>query len=264
MTRDQKKYLFCILLSLLFHWVFFWLIPLQVEDEVASETEALDVMLLKKYRIADIQKPKKEERPDRADFLGRYDSRVEEERVAPSKVQPGSPSQPSVAQKMQEQETLEAEESLAARYAMRSRETKRSAQQAPQQQKPRGAFPEDFFPDYKVGPHTYLNVLRFSDVEYFVRLKRVFKMTFAPVPALRGAYRANQISRGQIEVVLGVAIDANGKLAKLFVINGSGLGSYDAEALRTVRESAPFARPPTQLLDQGQLLRMSWTFTVYL
>lgn len=261
---NRKKILPFLLLSLLLHLFFLWLLPLQPHDEVATDVEVLDVTLLKKYRIADIQKPEQEERPEQADFVGLYDSRVEKEQVAPTPTRPGATTQSTERAKLIEQKPNVSEESLAARYAMRSREQVREAERSPESADRAGELPEDFYPDYKIGPHTYLNVLRFPDVEYFVRLKRVFKMTFSPVPALRGALLANQITRGQIEVVLGVVVDVGGRLAELFVINGSGLESYDQEALRTVRDSAPFAKPPAQILGDDGQLRMSWTFTVYL
>ena len=127
-----------------------------------------------------------------------------------------------------------------------------------------GELPEDFFPDYKIGDHTYLNVLRFPNVQYFVRLKRIFKTTFNPVPVLRNYVMTNQVSRGTVEVVLGVEVDGGGRLARLFIINSSGLQGYDQEAVRTVRDSAPFAKVPDNLKDEDGILRMSWTFTVYL
>ncbi len=141
------------------------------------------------------------------------------------------------------------------------KEQQRKSQQSARQ---RGILPEDFYPDYKVGPHTYLNVLRFPNVQYFVRLKRIFKMTFNPIPILRNFAIARQVSRGHVEVVLGVVIDGGGRLARLFVIRGSGFREYDGEALRTVRDSSPFAKPPSNILGPDGQLRMSWTFTVYL
>ena len=68
---------------------------------------------------------------------------------------------------------------------------------------------------------------------------------------------------GKIECVIGVSLDASGKIAELFVIRSSGMGGYDEEALQTLRDSSPFSSPPSEFMKSGQL-RMSWTFTVYL
>lgn len=75
---------------------------------------------------------------------------------------------------------------------------------------------------------------------------------------------ANQLSKGQVTVKLGVVVDRSGNLANVFMVNSSGLELYDREAMRTIRESSPFSVPPADLLDQTAQLRMLWTFTVYL
>lgn len=117
---------------------------------------------------------------------------------------------------------------------------------------------EDYYPDYTYGAHTYLNVLKYPDVEYFVRLKRAFKQTWSPM-----AYMIGGEPRSSIAVVLAVSVDPGGAMSELFVLRSSGSGAYDQEALRTIRANAPFSAPPERLLKDG-LLRMSWTFIVYM
>ena len=123
---------------------------------------------------------------------------------------------------------------------------------------------EDFFPDYKVGSHTYLNVQAHPDVGYFVRLKKVFRTTFNPVPALSSYFATNRVARGRVEVVVAITVDAKGNLEELFVVQDSGIRNYNDEVLRTVRDSSPFAAPPQKLLADDFKLRMAWAFTVYL
>jgi len=72
------------------------------------------------------------------------------------------------------------------------------------------------------------------------------------------------VTRGSVDVVLGVSVNKGGELAELFVFRSSGIPAYDEEALRTVRASSPFASPPDKFLAKDGLLRMSWTFSVYL
>jgi len=122
----------------------------------------------------------------------------------------------------------------------------------------------DYFPDVKVGKNTYLNVLRYPEIGYFVRLKRQFRMTFNPVPSLSDYFRTTQVAQGSVEVVLAVCVGRSGNLSELFVMRSSGIGSYDHEAMRTVRASAPFAAPPDKFTADDGVLRMMWTFTVYL
>lgn len=211
----------------------------------------------KNLDIADILEPAIQKRPKEYKFLGEFDSMTPDESVAArqgreDRVREGENS-PREVEKKPESRKEESEEGIF------------SAKMDPKpDSSPNAALPEDFYPDFRRGLHTYLNVLRFPDVQYFVRLKRVFKLTFDPDSALREAALSHKISRGQIETVLGVSVDASGNLAEVFVFRGSGISRYDAEALRTIKSSAPFSAPPEKLLDADKLLRMSWTFVVYL
>ena len=196
--------------------------------------------------IVDIMPPEKQERPKDSKFLGLYDSRVEQETVAGGRGD-STPAPSHELYSFSEKIFL----------AQEKRERERSEVLG-------NPLPEDFYPDFQRGPHTYLNVLRFPDCEYFVRLKRIFKLAWNPSSALRDAAVTSRIARGNLEVVLGVSIDNEGELAELFVHQSSGIREYDNEALRAVRSSAPFAVPPEKLLAGKKELRMSWSFIQYL
>lgn len=238
----MKRLRLFLILSLLLHLLFLGV--LQVPDYSRSRSlelaQPIWIDLKKgKYEIADIPSPVKEEKPDETKFLGMYDSRVEEERVAPTVL--GKRRAESGEQKTENREQKTDLGSLV-----------------------QPSLSEDYFPDFNHGPHTYLNVLRFPDIQYFVMLKKVFRTTFDPHSPLREAYFQNRITMGKVEAVLGVSIDTKGNLAELFVLRGSGIREFDEETLRTIRASSPFSKPPAKLLEGDGLLRMSWTFTVYL
>ena len=205
------------------------------------------------YQIADIPPPMKEEKPDQAKFVGMYDSRVTEETVSPSGPAAKEGSNGSGKVRTEQENTLKKGADL---FDFDEKLFAKSDSLG-------SASPEDFYPDYQRGSHTYLNVLRFPDVQYFVRLKRIFKLAWNPESALRQAMVTSRIARGNLEVVLGVSVDPSGELAELFLFKSSGVKEYDDEALRTVRASSPFAKPPGKLLAGDNLLRMSWAFTVY-
>lgn len=254
--RKRDKIFWALVLSVLLHLVFLgmgaYFSFLNLPRPTPPEREVEVTVIPPGYQIADITPPKKEETPEKARFLGMYDSRVSEEKVAPSR----SP-------KKQKKEQAKKAEGEGPKLAAKQ----------PEKTEPKArvegddffeGLPEDFFPDYKIADHTYLNVLKFPKVGYFVRLKKIFRTTFNPLPSIRSSLFANQISQGQIEVVLGVTVDRMGKLANLIIIRSSGLALYDQEAIRTIRDSAPFAVPPPELLNSPGALRMAWTFTVYL
>ncbi len=263
--RNKRKLPLFLLFSLLFHALLILFIATKPAEREAEKLAPLDVEILQPKQIADIQKPKEQKRPQKAKFIGQYDSTVKEERVAVTPPKKGTPRpQRAIERPKQVEKPEKKPDKLAALFAKKKEQAQKKSSGNRKAAKRFGELPQDFYPDYKIGPHTYLNVLRFPDVQYFVRLKRIFKLTFNPVPVLRQYVYANQVSRGHVEVVLGVVVAPSGRLARLFVIRGSGFGKYDQEALRTVRDSSPFTKPPAKLLGPDGQLRMSWTFTVYL
>jgi len=126
------------------------------------------------------------------------------------------------------------------------------------------SFAHDFFPNVKIGDKTYLNTAAFPDVQYFTQLKRIFRMRFNPAPPLRQHFAGNRVVVGTINCSMAVTVSPDGRLKELFVVKSSGIPGYDEEALRTVRESAPFSSPPQKVLDKDGILRMNWNFITYL
>jgi hypothetical protein len=124
-------------------------------------------------------------------------------------------------------------------------------------------FQHDYYPDYKIGGKTYLNVMKVQDVAFFVKMKRILKMRWNPIPVVRDYYYSNHLTVGKIECVIGVSLNEMGGITELLVIRSSGLNGYDEEAMQTLRDSSPYSSPPASFMKDGQL-RMSWTFTVYL
>jgi TonB family protein len=234
-------------------------------------------------RIADIAEPAVQQKPKDPKFLGMYDSAVPQEMVGASN-QKGSGGEPEPKPKVKPRVNISTPKKVAQRpkregpkdtskdrlFAFNkeifdSKEKQFEPQQdSDQALKKTGSPLDDFYPDFRRGAHTYLNVMRYPGVEYFVRMKHAFKITFNPEPSLSEFFTRNTVTRGQIEVVLGVCVNRSGELAELFVFRASGIPQYDQEALRTVRASAPFSSPPEKFLADDGVLRMSWTLTVYL
>jgi len=114
--------------------------------------ERLVEILKQPKRIADILKPKQEQQPERADFLGMYDSRVKEQQVAPSPPVPGVPKPRQAEQKTADKQETKGEKDLASIYAMKREEAKqKQPQSAESSWRQQGALPEDFYPDYSIG-----------------------------------------------------------------------------------------------------------------
>jgi TonB family protein len=240
--------------------------PAEIEKMVQKEQKM-------PLRIADIDPPAVQKRPKKARFAGMYDSSVEEETVATGRGRGGGKGsgkggrgKKSKASGKGRDKIFKVDENLfAMREPAREMEKKKSTPlKGGGGRVSIGGGGGDFFPDVKIGGHTYLNVLRYPEVSYFVRLKRAFRMTFNPVPSLKNYFSNNRVARGSVDVVMAVSVDGTGRLSELFVLRSSGIPGYDHEALRTVRASAPFSKPPDKFLANDGQLRMMWTFSVYL
>lgn len=279
-----------IIASLAVHLLIVTLFPYHIESPSWKEKVVEVIPIVEKgnkpYEIADIAKPAIEKKPKSARFLGMYDSSADQETVAITRKQGSKEAGKQGREEVKKQEARsQKSEARSQKPEAGSKEEKLTigktkslynvdkklfAMKTPDLGGSKGiqiggsAALEDYYPDYKLGTRTYLNVLRYPEIEYFVRMKRQFKMTFNPVPSLRGYFANNRVTRGSVEVVLAVSVNRDGNLSELFVLNGSGISTYDQEAMRTIRASAPFATPPDKFLEDDGLLRMSWTFTVYL
>ncbi|MFH0798674.1 MAG: TonB family protein [Pseudomonadota bacterium] len=283
---DEKPELWpFILASLVMHALILLFLPKAILPS-AFEEQPVEVFTVTEppkaednWRIADIAKPAVEQKPKAAKFLGMYDSAVPEEMVGVGQrphEDGGQKGRPKGGQKQRGADKGGGEQRKANKGRQPVSRDKLFAfnkslfdggGQQPAEESGNSASAgalDDFFPDFRRGANTYLNVLRYPGVEYFVRLKHAFRVTFNPEPPLRDYFSRNRVTRGSIDVVLGVSVARDGRLSELFVFRSSGIPSYDEEALRTVRASAPFATPPDKFLSDDGCLRMSWTFSVYL
>jgi TonB family protein len=291
----------------LFLFVFFFgdrMAAQNPQDVLKKNAVIVDLRGVQDLPVADIAKPARQERPDKATVQSLYDSRVDHETVSNGRKPRSAPgptsSKPTTASnspampvpnrtpvpkragpKDAPSREIAKSESSVPKPSHGSLQDELKALQNQQRSKEAQDFKKfaskseffapptnfsgggggEFLPDFKVGTKTYVNALANPQVSYYVELKRKFKLTWDPVPALRS--QINQITKGKITVVMGVSLDAAGKLSELRVLKGSGLSAYDAEARRTVTASAPFSKPPPYLLKDGEV-RMAWTFVVYL
>ncbi len=270
--REERPDLVPFLLaSLLAHLLLLIVLPMILWAPTFEEERVVEIFPIdlnrpdeKPYRIADIAEPKVQRRPKKADFLGMYDSSVKQQTVATrsgkGKGERGK-GRGREGARQQQKSAMRSESLLAFRPSLFRSPAPKAARRRGEDA---GRAPDDFYPDFRRGARTYLNVLRYPSVEYFVRMKRAFKITFSPESSLRAHFAHNRVTRGSVDVVLGVSVDPKGELAELFIFRSSGISSYDREAMRTVRASSPFSAPPQDFIDDDGLLRMSWTFTVYL
>ena len=257
----KKELTIALLVSVLLHIAaFLFLQWATLIFPSADQDEALEIFLARPedgWHLADISEPAQQTKPSKSKFLGMYDQSVKEETVARSGPSRSSGRGTSDSTSETKQPSKKQPKSDGDLFVMKS-------PVAEDQARTETGIPEDFYPDFKYGEHTYINVLRYPDVEYFVRLKRIFKTTWDPISAIRRDMANLSVSRGVVSCVVAVSVDKGGELSELFVLKSSGLSNYDNEAIRTVRASSPFTTPPEKFLEDDGVLRMSWTFMVYL
>lgn len=263
----QRNFIIALVASFILHILMALMvnyIPLVISPRDASVVEIFLDKPEGGWQLADIPKPANEEKPDKAKFLGMYNQKTQEETVAVQNREIVRSPDGEMAGSEDRKIVRSLDSKIAGLEEMREPAEKKERNEVVRGSPGRGegGMPEDFYPDYKYGEHTYLNVLRYPDVEYFVRLKRMFKMTWNPTPVLQR--ELTSVSRGSVSVVMAVSVDKTGNLTELFVLKSSGLAGYDNEALRAIRASSPFSSPPEKFLKNDGKLRMSWTFIVYL
>lgn len=244
MNQLRTKISLALLLSVLIHigmTIGVWYSFGHISPAELPSTEAI--------QIVDLTLPANEIKPKKAKFVGTKDNRVSEETVARPK--------PRKARSSTKKKGVGARTKI----AKKSRRKKKG--QSPEMKRPAKrrpapatalvsdmaggtvyAIPDDYFPNYKHGGRTYVNVLRHPNVGYFVELKRAIKMAWNPLPPLRRAGRQIWVGRNTIKVVVGVTVDPAGNLQELFILRGSGIGAYDREALRTFRATFPYFAAP--------------------
>lgn len=280
---NQKEFTIAVVASILLH-VLLALFFIYAPSFLPSPDKAgvMEVYLQQPdggWQLADIPEPRVQIKPNKSKFLGMYNQSVPDETVAKDQNLEGkgnglkekgvkktkdqrSQTEDKKQRFVQPKDLFKFDGKLFANKEPTIKHERNEVSSGPIRAE--DGMPEDYYPDFKIGAHTYVNVLRYPDVEYFVRLKRIFKMTWDPVTALRREVANLSVSRGMVSCVLAVSVDKEGGLSELFVLKSSGLHIYDDEALRTIKASSPFSAPPEKFLKDDGLLRMSWTFVVYL
>lgn len=286
--NKETLLLYFIIISLLIHIFVFWGFheTIQSSHKVEKKPEAVWIKLPPK-QIADIAKPKVQERPEQAKAEGLYDQKVKEETVAkksipqpqsaPQKGQPEIKKKPPPQKKEASPAKPKNENELKPKKAndlgLKPLEKKNISKDIQNHNQPSSTkaqphipgMPEatqstgadrrlfdDTLPTYRYGNRTYINVMANPHVQYFVELKRKFQMAFswrnAVLPHMPDIYGK------RVQAIVGFTIDKSGNLVQTVTIRSSGYQAFDGETKRTIKVSSPFSSPPINLLDEkGEL-----------
>ena len=122
---------------------------------------------------------------------------------------------------------------------------------------------DDYLPDLPDGDELSLNAREFKYWSYFQRVRRNLRQHWNP----REKYRRRD-PWGKIYgvrdrlTVLSVVLDDEGMLHDLQLVQGSGVGFLDEEAIRAFRLARSFPNPPSGLVETDGFIRFRFGFAV--
>ncbi len=126
---------------------------------------------------------------------------------------------------------------------------------------------DDFILGASIGPMTYLNTQEFKYFNYYNRIKEKVVENWRPL--IRKAIKkvkANEKIYGKLSVglkitKLAIKLDSKGEIIALDYVGVCGIEPFDLTAKKSFEISAPFASPPTELVQNGRF-DLRWDFTV--
>jgi TonB family protein len=119
----------------------------------------------------------------------------------------------------------------------------------------------DHLEDVDDGDETALNSKRWIYASFFNRLKRQVAQNWDPGSVWRRIDPTGQVNGFKTRVTeVRVSLSPNGALAKIVVINPSGVADLDDEAVRAFHAAAPFPNPPKDLVAKDDLITFAFTF----
>ena len=243
-----------LILSLFFHLLFLSFLR---TEEKATVARALDIVRveLKEFppnvarrQIVDAPAAGQAVKPKNARFLSYRAQSVKKESVGPSGLSPGGAS--SRTEERQEAGVGKEEKSI-------------SEMTGPHRGP--GNATNEYFPEIPKGDGTYINADAFEHTGYYLEMKRKIQLTWNPQRILRRLWMSGVMrERHDLRTLLGVTLLANGELFQTVVLESAGRGfeDVDQEAVRAFRSSAPFTRPPRELLSPDQKLRFEFGFVI--
>lgn len=123
-----------------------------------------------------------------------------------------------------------------------------------------GAPSGDPLPGVADGEATLVNTRGFRFAGFYGRVREAIAGEWKPNRAWDARDPHDRIlGRVRRQVQVDIVLDADGGLRDLRLVRGSGLGFFDAECLRAIREAAPFPNPPRGLVGpDGVIALRGW------
>jgi TonB family protein len=126
-----------------------------------------------------------------------------------------------------------------------------------------GGPTNDGLDDVEEAEGTFLNAREFKYAAFFNRMKQQISQYWRPQAEFQRRDPSGNIYGTQSRLTLvTVTLDAQGSLARLDLAQSCGVDFLDAEALKALRQAAPFTHPPRHLANQAGLIVFSFGFNL--
>jgi TonB family protein len=112
------------------------------------------------------------------------------------------------------------------------------------------------------GEATFLNTREWKYASFFNRVKRDVGSQWHPISAIREADPTGAGLARDRSTVLSVTLDASGRIEALHIVQSSGFGSLDREAMAAFERAQPFQNPPPGLLNERGDLAFNFGFYI--
>lgn len=204
--------------------------------------------------------PSEKDAPKTAKYLGLKNRTVEKETQAKHtgiSPQPSSPkSAGSTAPKRGEPYRL----SLSQDYLDQLQEDQ-PVHQAPSTNQSSGHAPSNYLPGVDYGIDTNLNMREYKFASFFIRLKRQLEAVWSPMPIVR----SQRLDGRNYITTVSIVLNKQGYLEYVELVGSSGNTFLDGEALRAVKQAAPYLNPPSGMVNQdGKVYIEEFRFIVTL
>ncbi len=123
----------------------------------------------------------------------------------------------------------------------------------------------DRFEDVEEGRETALNAVSWRHAPFFQRLARQVERYWKPGEEFRLHDPSGHVyGFRDRETVVKVVLNRNGSVRHLYVVQESGAGFLDDEAVEAIDRAGPFPNPPRGLVDErDDIIAFNFTFMVH-
>lgn len=123
---------------------------------------------------------------------------------------------------------------------------------------PRGAASAGFQERLDKGTELKLNARQFDYGNYINRMRNKLAQRWEPQKTIIPSMYSQRVVR----IDVGVVLNGLGEIVELRTLESSRFPRYDDEAIRALREAAPYPNPPKSLIQDDGLVYMPWTFVL--